>query len=48
MLIVAAPAQGADAVDALGDAYLAHDSATGTWTLGAGGATLAGRDSVDR
>ena len=41
MLIVAAPARGADAVDALGDAYIAHDSATGTWTLGAGGATLA-------
>ncbi len=41
MLIAAAPARGADAVDALGDAYIAHDSATGTWTLGAGGATLA-------
>jgi alpha-galactosidase len=41
MLIAAAPARGADAVDALGDAYIAHDAAAGTWTLGAGGATLA-------
>jgi alpha-galactosidase len=41
MLIVASPARGANTVSALGDAYIAQDSATGTWTLGAGGATLA-------
>src|ERR1700730_13909024 len=40
-VFAAVPARGADAVDALGDAYIAHDLATGTWTLGAGGATLA-------
>src|ERR1700730_7374293 len=40
-VFAAAPARGADAVDALGDAYIAHDAAAGTWTLGAGGATLA-------
>jgi alpha-galactosidase len=47
MLIAAAPARAAGPVDALGDAYIAHDTATGTWTLGAGGATLAlGIDSA--
>jgi hypothetical protein len=40
-VFAAVPARGADAVDALGDAYIAHDAAAGTWTLGAGGATLA-------
>jgi alpha-galactosidase len=41
LVIAATPARGADAVQALGNAYIAHDSAAGTWTLGAGGATLA-------
>jgi hypothetical protein len=30
LLITAVPARGADAVDALGDAYIGHDQATGT------------------
>jgi alpha-galactosidase len=38
--IVAAPARAADTPNALGDAYIAHDTASETWTLGAGGATL--------
>jgi alpha-galactosidase len=48
LLIAAAPARGADAVDALGDAYIGHDQATGTWTLGAGSATLAIRIDPSR
>jgi alpha-galactosidase len=40
-LLVVTPAQGADSVQALGDAYISYDSAAGTWTLGAGSATLA-------
>jgi alpha-galactosidase len=39
-LLIAAPALAADTVDRLGDAYVAHDSAAGTWTLGAGGTAL--------
>jgi alpha-galactosidase len=39
-LLIAVPALGADTVDRLGDAYVTHDSAAGTWTLGASGTSL--------
>jgi alpha-galactosidase len=46
MSMAAVPALGADTVDQLGDASISRDSVAGTWTLGAGGASLTLR--IDR